>query len=45
MLVTMDPVQLKAFFENEYDRHKNLHNPLVNWDNQKLTKARMATII
>ena len=34
----MDNLTLKSFFESEYDKHKNLHNPIVNWDNQKLTK-------
>jgi Fanconi-associated nuclease 1 len=41
----MDNLKLKAFFEDAYDRHKNVHNPLVNWDNQKLTKVRMASIL
>jgi len=44
MLALMDPPKLKAYFEDQYDKHKNLHNPLVNWDNLKLTKQRMATI-
>lgn len=29
---------------SEYDKHKNYHNPIVNWDNIKLTKQRMASI-
>lgn len=28
----------------EYDKHKNTHNLLVNWDDAKLTKLRMASI-
>ena len=45
LLSKMDGNRLKSLFESEYDKHKNIHNPLVNWDNQKLTKARMATIL
>jgi Fanconi-associated nuclease 1 len=38
MIAKLETAQLKAFFESEYERHKNKHNPIVNWDNQKLTK-------
>jgi fanconi-associated nuclease 1 len=41
----MDGPALKIFFESEYERHKNLHNPIVNWDNQKLTKQRCSSIL
>lgn len=37
--------QLRDYFEKQYDLHKNTHNPLVNWDNMKLTKLRMSTIL
>lgn len=42
---SMDNLTLKNFFESEYDKHKNLHNPIVNWDNQKLTKQRCSSIL
>lgn len=29
----MDSSELKNFFDTEYEKHKNLHNPIVNWDN------------
>ena len=29
---------------SEYDKHKNFHNPIVNWDNSKLNRDRMASI-
>lgn len=45
MLSKMDGLKLKTYFEDQYELHRNVHNPLVNWDNQKLTKARMASII
>lgn len=32
-LARMDNKTLKAYFEQEYERHKNKHNPIVNWDN------------
>ncbi len=38
MIAKLETAQLKSFFESEYERHKNKHNPIVNWDNQKLTK-------
>ena len=41
----MDIVQLQTYFEGQYDLHKNVHNPLVNWDNMKLTRQRMSTIL
>jgi len=44
-LKAMLPLELKKYFEDEYEAHRHKHNPLVNWDNPKLTKARMATIL
>jgi len=44
-LARMDMKSLKAYFEQEFERHKNKHNPIVNWDNQKLTKQRCSTIL
>jgi len=44
-LASLDSRKLRSFFESEYDKHKNIHNPLVNWDNQKLTKVRMSNIL
>jgi Fanconi-associated nuclease 1 len=38
-------MQLKEYFEELYEKYRNVHNPLVNWDNQKLTKQRMAVIL
>lgn len=45
LISNLAPLRLKSYFEQEYEKHKNVHNPLVNWDNLKLTKARMATIL
>ena len=45
MISKFNAVQLQVYFEQEYELHKNTHNPLVNWDNLKLTKARMSTIL
>jgi len=36
--------QIKQYLSSEYDKHKNYHNPIVNWDNLKLTKDRMSSI-
>ncbi len=32
-LAKMDNLTLRGFFEKEFDKHRNLHNPIVNWDN------------
>ena len=45
LIAKMDNLQLKRYFEAEYERHKNVHNPVVNWDNQKLTKQRLSAIL
>ena len=45
LISKMDNQQLRRYFEAEYERHKNVHNPVVNWDNQKLTKQRLSTIL
>lgn len=44
-IAKMNCLELRDYFEAQYDLHKNVHNPLVNWDNMKLTKARMGTIL
>jgi Fanconi-associated nuclease 1 len=44
-LKAMHPLELRRYFEDEYEKHKHKHNPLVNWDNPKLTKTRMGTIL
>lgn len=40
----MERDQIKEYFSSEYEKHKNVHNLLVNWDAQKLTRQRMASI-
>ena len=45
MLSRLNNEELRQYFGVEYDRHRNKHNPFVNWDNQKLTKQRLSTII
>ena len=41
----MNCIALRDYFESTYDLHKNVHNPLVNWDNQRLTKTRCGVIL
>lgn len=41
----MNCLELRDYFEHTYDLHKNVHNPLVNWDNLKLTKQRCGVIL
>ena len=41
----MDCLELRDYFEHQYDLHKNVHNPLVNWDNMKLTKQRCGVVL
>ena len=40
----MDRDEIKEYFSSEYEKHKNVHNLLVNWDAQRLTRQRMASI-
>ncbi len=40
----MSRTEIKEYMISEYDKHKNFHNPIVNWDNIKLTKQRMGSI-
>lgn len=35
---------MKEYFLKMYEEHKNYHNLLVNWDNQRLTAPRVASI-
>ena len=37
--------ELKQYFLLEYEKHRNTHNMLVNWDAAKLTKQRMSSIL
>eukprot|EP00347_Sterkiella_histriomuscorum_P003951 403362310 len=43
-IIGMTRMQIKEYLISEYDKHKNFHNPIVNWDNIKLTKQRMGSI-
>ena len=35
-LENMTRFQIKQYFLAEYEKHKNIHNLIVNWDHQKL---------
>ena len=37
--------EMKDYFVKEYNAHKHTHNLIINWDHQKLTCDRLATII
>jgi len=43
-IASMSREEIKAYFMQEYDKHKNFHNMLVNWDNQRLIPQRVASI-
>ena len=44
-LEAMSREDIKAMFLELYEKHKHKHNLLVNWDHQKLTAPRLATIL
>ena len=37
--------EIKEYFISEYEKHKHIHNLIVNWDHCKLTCSRLATIL
>ncbi len=40
----MSRIEVKKYFLSEYEKHKNFHNMLVNWDNLRLIPPRVASI-